>query len=375
MIAPEGYGVLGFATAFISYFLIIVSFGLDSYGTREISRDNSIISKLVNNVLTFRLMFALFCYLVLTVIVSQSGKPQIVKTVILITGISIFTNAISISWVFQGIEKMKFVAARQTVASLLTLAGVLLFVNQSNGIIAASIIISAAGIISSSGLILFYRRFLYPISFEIDFTYLKLILRESFPIALSGVMIAVYYNMDMIMMGYLRPEYETGIYSAAYKIFLISIIPFQLILNAFFPSLSRNNKDKTDSLKKTIAQYAYLMFAAGIISGIVLMVFAKYLILLIFGSGYLTAISPLSILSLNTAVISVNMTFGNPLLAWGKQKQYLIVITFGALTNVVLNYLLIPHYSYIGAAFATLLSEAVVFVGVAFYFFKFTRNI
>jgi O-antigen/teichoic acid export membrane protein len=71
-------------------------------------------------------------------------------------------------------------------------------------------------------------------------------------------------------------------------------------------------------------------------------------------------------------VISVNIFFGNPLIAWGKQKEYSIAIAFGAVTNIILNILLIPKYSYIGASLATLMAEVAVFVGVFYLFNKYT---
>ncbi len=77
---------------------------------------------------------------------------------------------------------------------------------------------------------------------------------------------------------------------------------------------------------------------------------------------------------MNTIVVSVNIFLGNPMMAWGKQKEYAIAISFGAITNIILNFILIPKYSYIGAAFATLLSEVAVFIGVFYLFNKFTSG-
>jgi len=71
-------------------------------------------------------------------------------------------------------------------------------------------------------------------------------------------------------------------------------------------------------------------------------------------------------------VISMNIFFGNPLIAWGKQKQYSIAIAIGAAANIILNILWIPKYTYIGASMATLLSETAVFTGVFYLFNKYT---
>ncbi len=117
------------------------------------------------------------------------------------------------------------------------------------------------------------------------------------------------------------------------------------------------------------------LFFSGLISATVLFLFRDLLIQFVFGEGYNDAALPLSILAMNALVISINIFFGNPLIAWGKQKEYSIAIMLGAIANIILNIVFIPSYSYNGAAFATLLSEAVVFCGVLFLFTKHTKNI
>jgi O-antigen/teichoic acid export membrane protein len=131
----------------------------------------------------------------------------------------------------------------------------------------------------------------------------------------------------------------------------------------------------TPEFKSTIKNYAKFIIGSGIISGIFLLSFPERIILLVFGGKYLASAVPLSILAMNVIVVSINVFLGNPMIAWGKQKEYAIAISFGALTNIILNFILIPRYSYIGAAFATLLSEVAVFVGLFYLFNKFTTGL
>jgi len=117
------------------------------------------------------------------------------------------------------------------------------------------------------------------------------------------------------------------------------------------------------------------MFGSGAIISLFIFIFADTSVRFFFGEKYLAAISPLMILSLNVLVIAVNVFFGNPLTVWGKQKAYSVAITFGAISNIILNFALIPRYSFNGAALATLLSEVVVFWGVFYLFNKNLRTI
>jgi O-antigen/teichoic acid export membrane protein len=97
---------------------------------------------------------------------------------------------------------------------------------------------------------------------------------------------------------------------------------------------------------------------------------SNWLVLTLFQSEYQAAAAPLSILAMNIFLVGINILFGNPLTLWDKQKVYTLAVAGGAASNIILNVLLIPKYSYIGAAFATLLSEIVVFLGVVTIFYK-----
>lgn len=370
VLKPEGFGILGFATAFVSYFLLMVNFGSDTYGTREIAKDQSIIPKLVNNILSIRLLFALMWFIIFTLVIVLIDKPMVVKLVLIITAINLFVNALSINWVFFGIEKMWLIAIRHILTNLLSLIGIIIFVSSEKYILIAAGVTVFSGLINSIWLLGVFRKMYGKISFEIDKTYLKEIIKESFPLVLSSFMIAIYYNLDMVMLGYMKSEQDVGIYSAAYKIILVGIIPFTLILNSFFPSLSKIGLKNSSEFRNIIKQYSFFMFASGIIVTAIIFFNASRIVEIIFGNAYNKSAAPLSILSLNLMVISTNIFFGNPLIAWGKQKQYSIAIAFGAVTNIVLNILLIPRYSYIGAALATLMAEVAVFVGVFYLFNK-----
>ena len=367
----EGYGIIGFATAFVSYFILVVQFGLDTIGTRDISRDNALISKLVNNIIPLRILLTVFGYSILLILIFIISKAEIIRVVVILTGIQLTANIIQLNYVFQGLEKMHYPGIRQVINVLLVLIGYVLFVKSFDDITIAAMIISGSAVAANLGLLIVYLKNYFKIRIEFDFGYWKYLLKEALPVALSGIMIAVYYNLDMVMLGYYKPETDVGIYNAAYKIFLLGIVPFSLILNSFFPSLSKYNKSAGKEFRWIISRYAAAILFTGIVISAILYIFRNELPVLIFGDLYSASAVPLTVLALNAAVISVNMFFGNPLLAWGRQMYYLYIVSAGAVTNVILNFVFIPEYSYLGASFATLLSEAVVFVGVVFFFTKY----
>ncbi len=371
----SGFGIIGFAAAFISYFILVVNYGFSTYGTMEIAKDERRIAKYVNNIFTIRIILAIFLSLVLIVYLIYSEKSDVTKYVVLITGLNLFTNAVALNWVFQAVEKMYYIAVRQILAGLLSLIGVIIFVHSKNDILIAASILALSALFGNIWFIPIYQRIFEKIKLEFSFDFWKELFIKSFPLAFAAMMIGIYYNLDMVMLGYMKSEADVGIYSAAYKIFLLGILPFQLIFSAFFPMLSRVGLINTSEFKSTIKNYAKFILGSGFISGVILLSFPEQIILVVFGEKYLASSVPLSILAMNVIMVSINTFLGNPLIAWNKQKDYAIAISFGAIANIILNFILIPKYSYIGAAFATLLSELAVFVGVFYLFNKFTSRL
>ncbi len=364
ILSPKGFGIIAFASAFVFYFSLLVNFGLDTYGTREIAIGSYLQSKFVNTIITLRLLFAVLLFVVLTITAILFSQSLVTKVALIISGINLFSTAISIDWYFQGIQKMKSVAARQIGVSILNFVLILGFVRNQNDVLIAVLITGVSLFINSGLLLKYYSNSFHKISLEYDAELIKKIIIESAPIALSSVMIAIYYNLDIVMLGYMKSDYEVGIYNAAVKLFLIGNILYGLILKSFFPALSVSNKNVKKLIDDVFKKYFIAMLTTGIFISVIMYSLSGDIINLVYGERYNPASNVLKILAMNSAVVCINMIFGNPLLAWGLQCKYFLIVGTGAIINIILNVTLIPKYSYIGAGVATLFSEAAVFTAL-----------
>ena len=373
VISPEGFGILGYTTAFVSYFLLFIDFGFDVISVKKIANDKSIISKYVNNIISFRILLASLFFIILAMVVLLLNETLIIKLALLLTGVNLFVQAFTTEFVFQATEKIKYLSIKVVAKNVIILALVLLFVKSISDVLVVVGISVFANLVMNIWLLNRYTKIFKRYSWSIKRNFLKVLFTESFPLIISSFMISIYYNLDMVMLGNMKTQADVGIYNAAYKIFMIGLIPLAAIVKIFLPSLSKVKE--VELLKRTIKKYGIMMFTCGGLIAAVIYFSAEYSVSIIFGREYTNAVIPLMILALNILVISVNVFFGNPLTVWGKQKVYAVAITFGAIANITLNILLIPKYSYNGAAIATLLSEVVVFVGVFYLFNKNLKNI
>lgn len=350
------FGVFGFGIAVLGFLGNFIIFGFDRISLRDLALNNNLVNKYSNNILAVRLIIAivLFCAFLIAIIILNNNNSSIL--IVLLFGL-IF-QAVSLSFIFRAVEKFKIISKTQIITSVITVVLYMVFVRQQEDTLYAACIYSANSLISVIILFNIYVKQFGKIKLSIEKIFTKYLVKESYPLFISSLMVSVYYYSDVIMLGFIKNDWDVGIYSAANKIFILGTIPFQLIASVFLPKIAA----KRDFVN--YRNYFFLMGFCGTIIGLTTYFLSYNIILIIFGSGYLPAVFPLKILALNILIVSVNMGLGEPITVLGKQKQYLMTVTSGAVINIILNFVLIPNYSYMGASIATLFSESVVFVGL-----------
>ena len=354
----------------IAYFALVINFGFDIYGTREIASDKTKADAMVSNILSVKIILSVLSFLILLVI-SFTVIPFDKTYLTILFGLTLFTSVFNLSWYYQGVENMIVITKARFTEGIFYLAGVFIFLIVFKNILVIPIALVIAQVISSSYYLIELKARLRINLSNITSKVFSLI-KNTYAIGLASFFILIYYNLDMVMLGYMKSGDDIGIYNAAVKIFLIFVVPFQLILLSFFPRLSKIGLKNSSEFKDNFFQYAMFMSVATIILSWILFMFSSDLVRFIFGYRYENAVIPLEIFSINVFVVGVNMLIGNPLIAWGKQNRYLIAIGLGAFSNVILNLILIPKFSYNGAVMATVLSEIVVFFGLIIFFLKYT---
>jgi len=185
----------------------------------------------------------------------------------------------------------------------------------------------------------------------------KKMMQYGLPILVAGIAFAVNEHFDKILLGYWLPEgvakSEVGAYSACYKLGLFMVLfatAFRLGIEPFFFSHSKNeNAPQTYAM---ITKY-FVIFGSLILLGVI--VFADVLkFLLLDNKSYWEAMKvvPLIILANFFLGIYNNLSVWYKLTDRTKMGAYISIV--GAVLTLVLNYLLIPKFSYYGSAIATI---------------------
>ena len=360
ILGTDGYGQYAFVLAIYSYFGLLANPGFETVGTREVAKGQYSVELLFGSIFVLRVFLSAIAFILLLLFALLFRFENTTRVLLITQGLNLLLTPFLIQFVFRGLTEMKYVSLARILQSGVFLLFVLIFVQVKEALSYLPILFLLSTALSLGPLFFLYRKRFGSFSISTSSESRRYILRVSTMVGVSSFMVLIYYNLDSVMLGFLRSSQEVGLYAAAYKIILLLTTIPGIILASFFPFLSKNRDE--EGYGKMLQNYLNVMFIVGAPIGFIGYFAADWIIQTVFGNSFQPAALPLHILLFNVSLVFINMAYANPLLAWGEEKAYLKVVMGGAITNVISNLVLIPQYGMGGAAIATLASEAVVFL-------------
>ena len=355
VLGPHGVGTNSLTNANTQYFMLIGTLGITMYATKKIATVRENRRKLRQ---TFWEIFAIQfigCMISYVVFVIILGINSSLGVYYMLQGFFILSSAIDISWYFIGIEDFKNASIRSFFVKVISVVLIFIFVKDSGDLWQYILINSLTMFVGQCVMWIYVDKSTF--SFK---TLGKLKLkRHILPILalfIPQVATQIYTVLDKTMLGVFSATVEVGYYDQSQKILLTIITSLGMVMMPRIASLtSKNQHDLVkDTLKKSFTVISFL--AVPIAFGI--MGVSDRFIPMFFGYEYLSVIPLLKISSVLIIIIGLGNVFGTQyMIAVGKNKQYTISVCVGAAVNFVLNLILIPKYSALGAVIATVSAE------------------
>lgn len=362
------YGIMSFAISFTWLFAILMDIGISVYTTRELARDKNQLNKFVGNIVPLKSLLAIVLFLVIFSILYISKYDNLTIIVTLIFSIElIFMSFMGFfSGIFQAFEELKYPSIGAILNSIFLLIGILLTIYFDLGVIFIAIAYTVAYAIYFVYLVIIYlSKFGMP-KLTFDLSFLKETIIKSIPFGLSNFFYSVYFSIDIVMLTSLVGNYPTGIYKSAYNIISVFAAFFPVYTATIFPVMSKYFVQSKDMVRVSYeTSVKYLLIIILPISAYVFL-YATPIIDLIYSNQYSLAGVPMQILIWTVAFLFVNGAGSSVLNSVNKELSVTKIYVVAAIVNVILNSVLIPKYSFNGAAMATVLSEIVICVLVLY---------
>lgn len=353
------FGLYSFAISYLSYFMIVVNLGYETFLTREIAFDTTQVRRLVDSMLSMRLLLGGGSAIVLFASLWVLDLSPLGRTIVLIQSLNLFSSAIGLTCVYQGLQRMRVVALREFIASSVNMAGILWLVHSPNDVVFATVVSASTFALVNVPMLVRYA---------VDFGVPRIRLphradlhlaRKSMTYFWSVLMITTTYNMHIVLLQLMRSDTEVGLFSAGWKLFNFAVVVPNLVSTLFMPRIARLTAHPFERARST-EMYMQAIIVAAVPITFLGAALTPQILAVLFGPAYLAASGAVLLLLLNALVVALNIGFGTPLIAVGRQKSFLRVVAVGAGVGVALNVVLIPIWGIDGAAAGTLADELMI---------------
>lgn len=371
-LGPEQFGLFNYALSFVSLFAVFSTLGLDKLINKELLNHPSESNYILGTSFFLRLSGALLLIIISNFLITQirPNNTEILLLVFVFSLTFLFKTLEIIKYWFESHVQAKYSAIIEAITIAISVLIKITLILNNAPLMAFAWTVLAESVLLALGLLLIYRIKLNKISaWRIQKDKIVYLLKEAWPLILAGTLYTIYTRIDQIMLGEMVGDQSVGIYAAAVKIsegwMFIPIV----IATSFFPSMLNARKNDYSEYIKRTQHLLNIMALMGVIVGIAISLFAAPFISFAFGSNY-TESSTVLIIHIWGGIFTAMSTVAyRYFIAEGLQKSSFYRGLIGLIVNIIFNYFLIPLYGAIGAAIATVISQA-----MALYIFNFTNT-
>jgi len=360
-LGAQQFGLLSFAFSFVNIFDGLSRFGLDSLVIRNLVSDETKTPPILGSSFLLKALIILGCIVISISLFQQINQDVISQQIMLIIAFSLVFNAFDVIdfWFQSRLLSQPMVLVRGT--QVILSAGLkLVFIHHGLSVMAFAYLYLVEGLTRMVGMLIAYHQYRQSWqSWRWDWAIAKELLQDAWPLALSSMMVIIYIRIDQVMLGMLSTDEAVGVYSAAIRFSEIWYFIPVIICSSVFPAIVRAKTQNAEDYYERLQQlYDFLTWGALLLALLVSWV-AYPLVYVLLGPSY-HASAPILVVHIwalpfvflgvgrNQWLIAENL---NPLSFW--------TTTLGALSNILLNWLLIPSQAGLGAAIATVISYGI----------------
>jgi len=246
-LGPEQFGLLSYAQSFVALFTAIATLGLDGIVIRELVKDETNRDKLLGTAFGLKLIGALLILPVLALALQLTRNDQTTNLLMfIIASATVFQSFNVIDFYYQSKVLSKYVAFANTISlSLSSMIKIALLLNQAPLIAFAYMVIFDSAVLAL-GLMYYYKKSsqLKLFNWQFDSHTAKSLLKDSWPLTLSGLIVSVYMKIDQVMIKEMLNAEAVGQYAAAVRLSETWYFIPMAISSSLFPAILNAKKDK-----------------------------------------------------------------------------------------------------------------------------------
>lgn len=366
VLGPEKLGISNFAQSYGYYFIHIASFGINSYAIRELSKvrdDKAKADKISNEIFNINLFFSCLSTLLYFTGVLVIPKFRENFLIFAIYSVVVLSNFLSLEWLLQSYDDYLFATVRNLIIRIISLAAVFVLVNDEDDLAVYMLIASVCEMGSKFSALMYIRKNYTLLTIRKRFLNFKDHIRSLFILFVFRLVNGISANLDKLMIGFILVYESVGVYSAGVKIELMLCPIIETIGIVLFPKINISANSSQEEYKKNIKLNFDMILLLALPMSVGMFFASGRLIPLFSGDKYMGAIAVSKIMAITILLIPFNDLLGSKiLLIHNRDKELLKCSSVVAVSNIVLNAVMIPLWGINGAALGSLISYVISIV-------------
>jgi len=375
-----GYGNYMYVLTLVVLFGGFADWGTATIGVREAAKDGQKQNLILSNVFLIRVVLSLIAALLMILaafyLPLKTNQEILIRQGIVFGSFILVLYAIKASFgiIFQTKLQMQKLAVSDITASFLIFLISWLFIHFHLGLIYLLIAVILANVIAVIlAAILAIKTIEF--KFQMNLSFIKSFFKECLPMGALLLLFTIYNKVDTVILGIIKGNEAVGIYAVGYRLYDVLVLGAAYFMNSLLPVLSQySNIQKWRDKIRIIYQKSFdvLLMMGGLVL-ILTLILAPLAIRLItqqrFGE-FFDAVLVVRLLSLAIFISYFNHLTGFTIVALGRQKWYFLIAAMALILNVIANFMVIPKFSYYGAAVVTIFTEGFVLMVTSFSIFR-----
>ena len=357
-LGPSNYGLINYAISVVSFVVPIAQLGLRNILVEEIVSHPEKEGQSLGTALVMSVVASLFCIagcLTFVSVVNAGERDTLI--VCGLYGISlVFQMTEMIQYWYQAKLLSKYTSVAMLISYVLVAAYKIFLLVTRKGIYWFAVSYTFDYFIISAILLFLYKKLgNQKLSFSLDLG--KKMLGRSHYYIVSGMMVTVFSQTDRIMIKMMQGNADTGYYATACTCAGLTAFVFTAIIDSMRPMIFESKKLSQREFEHNISRLYSVIIYLALCQSVVLTLFAKPIVLILYGKTYAPAILLLRIITWYSAFSYMGSIRNIWMLSEGKQQYLWVINLSGAVLNVIGNLILIPIWGAAGAAIASVATQ------------------
>ncbi len=360
-LGPKFFGTLSYVVSYITLFQAFASFGIDTIVVRDLTKEKNESGKIIASAFFLKFISGIIAWLASIILMGFNNgfNNQLILLTTILGSSIIFQSSECFDLWFQSKSKSKKTFVSKLIAYLFTnLLKVVLILNNAP-LYAFAILISLEALLIGITLLFSFLKYPTDSKLSISKKFVFSLIREGWPLMLSGLFVSIYMRFDQIMIKEFIGEYKLGIYSAILPLSSIwQFIPISLGVSlAPFITKAKQKSDEyyTNFLYKIFCIFSMLAWIVIIST----LFFSKFIVNLLYGDQYLEGATILTIHIFTNLFINLGVAQNLWLINDNKVFVSLYKTLIAALFSLTCNFIFIPKFGLIAAAIIAVLSQGI----------------